>query len=71
MFKAKIYGKDIQANTLKGIKCKATKIANDYWKPYDEMEVIHTYDNGKVVKTKWVRINNKCPNGTITYGKWN
>ena len=25
----------------------------------------------KVVKTKWVRINNKCPNGTITYGKWN
>lgn len=66
MITAKLYGKEIQANTIKGIKCKATNIANDYWKPYDEMEA--TFESGRSVK--YIRINKKCPNGTITYGQW-
>lgn len=71
MFTAKIYGREIKANTLKGIKAKASRIANDYWKPIDEMEVIHTDSEGReVTRTKWVRINKKCPNNTITYGQW-
>lgn len=68
MFKAKIYGKDIQAKTLKGLKCKASKIANNYRKPFDEMFV--TGDDF-LPTLRFIRINKKCPNGTITYGKWN
>ena len=37
--KAVVYGQTITANTLQGIKCKASRIANAYWKPFDEIEV--------------------------------
>lgn len=71
MFTAKIYGKEIKANSLKGIKARASRIANLFYKPFDEMEVIHTdSESGEVIRTKWVRINKKCPNNTITYGQW-
>lgn len=70
MFTTKIYGKEIKANTLKGIKVQASRIANGYWKSIDEMEVLHTKEDGSVTRTKWTRINKKCPNNTITYGQW-
>lgn len=71
MFTAKIYGKEIKANTLKGIKVQASRIANAYWNSIDEMEVSHTDPkSGEVTRTKWTRINKKCPNNTITYGQW-
>lgn len=64
--KAVVYGQTITANTLQGIKCKASKIANAHWKSFDEMEVTmpcgHTF--------KYTRINRKCPDNTITYGQW-
>ena len=39
MFTAIIYGSEIKAKTLKGLKCKASKIANNYRKSVDEMVV--------------------------------
>ena len=67
MFTAKIYGREIQAKTIQGIKCKATKIANQYCNPVDEMFV--TRDGGQTLK--WTRINRKYPTGVIYYGEWN
>lgn len=73
MFTAEIYGREIKAKTLKGLKCKASKIANNYRKPFDEMVVtISERVQGfpKPFKFKLTRINKKCPNNTITYGQW-
>lgn len=73
MYTATIYGKEIQAKTLKGLKCKASKIANEYCKPFDEMVVtINRRVQGFPYppKFKLIRINRKCPNNTITYGQW-
>lgn len=73
MFTAEIYGREIKAKTLKGLKCKASKIANNYWKSVDEMVVtIHERVQGfpRPVTFKLTRINKKCPNSTIVYGQW-
>jgi len=67
MFTAEIYGREIKAKTLKGLKCKASKIANNYWKPFDEMFV--TGDDF-LQTLRFIRINKKCPNNTIVYGQW-
>lgn len=73
MFTAAIYGREIKAKTLKGLKCKASKIANNYRKPIDEMVVtIRERVQGfpHPATFKLTRINKKCPNGTIAYGQW-
>lgn len=67
MLTAVIYGKEIKAKTLKGLKCKASKIANNYRKPFDEMFV--TGDDF-FQALRFIRINKKCPNNTIVYGQW-
>ena len=68
MFTTTIYGKQIQAKTLKGLKCKASKIANQYCNSIDEMVVT---GDGLIQALTYIRINKKCPNNTITYGQWN
>lgn len=68
MFTAIIYGNEIKAKTLKGLKCKASKIANNYRKSVDEMVVT---GDGLIQALTYIRINKKCPNNTITYGQWN
>lgn len=68
MFTAEIYGREIKAKTLKGLKCKASKIANNYWKSVDEMQVTNDLFPDRIYKL--TRINKKCPNNTIVYGQW-
>ena len=68
MFTAKIYGKEIKAKTLRGIKMLASKIANRYCNPIDEMQVTNDLFPDRIYKL--TRINKKCPNNTITYGQW-
>lgn len=71
MFSTTLHGKEIKAKTLQGLKAQASRIANGYCNSIDEMEVIHTNsESGEVIRTKWIRINKKCPNNTITYGQW-
>ena len=73
MLTAAIYGREIKAKTLKGLKCKASKIANNYCKPFDEMVVtIHERVQGfpNPATFKLTRINKKSPNNTIVYGQW-
>ena len=73
MFTTTIYGKQIQAKTLKGLKCKASKIANRYHNTIDEMvvtisEKVQGFPNPATFKL--TRINKKSPNNTIVYGQW-
>jgi hypothetical protein len=70
MFSTTLHGKEIKAKTLQGLKAQASRIANGYCNSIDEMEVLHTKEDGSVTRTKWTRINKKCPNNTITYGQW-
>lgn len=67
MFTAIVYNKEIKANTIRGLKMLASKRANAYWRTFDEIDVTNESDN---TSFKLVRVNRKCPNGTITYGQW-
>jgi hypothetical protein len=70
MFVGKVYGKEIKSKSLTAVKRMASRIANGYWNAIDEMEVLHTKEDGSVTRTKWTRINKKRPNGSIAYGQW-
>lgn len=68
-----IYGITIIAKTMKDLKRKASIIANEKWSSFDEMKVL-IHDIGRSENTGLFtlrRINRKCPNNTIFYGKWN
>ena len=60
-----LYDKKITANTLRGLKMKASKIANNYFNPIDVMKV---YFEKK--EFNFIRRNKVYPNNTIEYGKW-
>lgn len=62
-----LYGQTIHANTLTGLKRKATTIANGYCNAIDEMMVNHPQIIGGV---KLTRFNKVCPNNTIVRGQW-
>ena len=64
-FKATLYGKSIQANTMQDLKRKASMIANPLFNVIDEMTV--EYDGGMA---NMRRINRKTPWNTITYDRW-
>lgn len=68
MFYGEIYGKQIEANTLAGLKTKASRIANRLFNSYDKM-IVTTDDAGARPATFW-RFNRKYPNNTIEYGEW-
>lgn len=65
MLKATIYGHSIEANTLTGLKRKASRIANMFCNTIDEM-IVET----SIGPAKFSRFNMKTPWGTITYGRW-
>ena len=68
-----IHGITVIAKTMKDLKRKASIIANQKWSSYDEMKVfshdIERCENTELFTLR--RINRKCPNNTISYGKWN
>ena len=68
MFTATVYHRVVKAKTLRGLKMLASKIANRYCNSIDEMFVT---GDGFNQTYKYIRINKKCPNNTITYGQWN
>lgn len=64
-FDGRLYGKTIFSPHLSGLKRKASRIANRFCRPVDEMEV----------KTPWgafrfVRINKITPCNTVERGVW-
>lgn len=65
-YTAKIYRRDIYADSMSGLKRQASIIANDMQQPVDEMMVFHPL-YGSV---KFIRINRKSPDGTFVPGKW-
>ena len=67
MFTAIIYKQTITAKTMRGLKMLASKMANRYRNSIDEMFVT---GDGFNQTYKYIRINKKCPNGTIAYGQW-
>lgn len=67
MFTATLYHRVVKAKTLRGLKMLASKIANRYCNPIDEMFVT---GEGFNQTYKYIRINKKCPNNTIVYGQW-
>ena len=67
MFTATVYNRVVKAKTLRELKMLASKIANQYYNPIDEMFI--TGDNLLQTLT-YIRINKKCPNNTIVYGQW-
>lgn len=65
MLNGKLYGETITAKTIRGLKRKASVIANRIYNPIDEMEAT----DGKTTVTLY-RINEKFPNNTIFRGEW-
>lgn len=65
MLTGKLYGETITANTMIGLKRKASIVANRQYNPIDEMEAT----DGKTTVTLY-RINEKFPNNTIFRGEW-
>lgn len=65
MWKATIYGQSIEANTITGLKRKASKIANVFNNSVDKMTV-----ETNIGPAIFHRFNKKTPWGTITYGRW-
>ena len=66
MYYGKLYGQEISANTLTGLKAKASKIANKFNYVIDRMEV--RTDQSSIVIFR--RFNKVYPNNTIEYGDW-
>ena len=66
MYYGKLYGQEIRANTLAGLKAKASKIANKFNHVIDRMEV--RTDQSSIVIFR--RFNKVYPNNTIEYGDW-
>lgn len=67
MFTAQLYGKMISGKTITEIKCKASRIANNYWNVVDRMEVT---DEQNGITMMFYRNNRKTPNNMIEYGTW-
>ena len=65
-YTAKIYGKDIYADSMAELKRQASIIANDMRQTVDQMTVFH-YLFGSA---KYIRINRKSPDGAFAPGKW-
>lgn len=71
MYQAVVYDNIIQSKTLRGIKMQASKIANGRFNSIDTMELVISKGYALANPVKFTRINKKCPNNTIEYGKWN
>lgn len=66
-----VYGQEVQANTLTGLKRKATSVANRYYNAVDELTVLMNTDTGYgAVKLVLTRTNKKSPNNEIRRGQW-
>lgn len=65
MWKATVHGRQIEANTLTGLKRKASAICNLFNNTFDEM-IVET----NIGPAKFTRFNKKTPWGTISYGRW-
>lgn len=67
MYEATIYKRKIRAKNMPDLKRKASRIANGYFRPVDEMEVLCDED-GTVCR--YARVNRAFPNNTIQRGTW-
>lgn len=65
-YTTRIYGRDIYANSMFGLKRQASIIANDMKQSVDEMTVFHPLYGS----AKFVRVNRKSPDGVFVPGKW-
>lgn len=65
-YTARIYERDIYANSIAGLKRQASIIANDMKQPVDKMTVFHPLYGS----AKFVRVNRKSPDGVFAPGKW-
>lgn len=64
---ATLYGRTVKANTITGLKRKASAVANGYFNPVDEMVVCCGPNNQE---STYMRINRTMPNNTIVRGQW-
>ena len=64
---------ELESKTLRGIKSKASRIVNNYWRTVNEMLVYlpaeHTID-GKPATITLTRIDKIYPNNTREIGTW-
>lgn len=64
---ATVYGQMVQAHTLTELKRRATRVANQFAYPLDEMQVCYGPANRTITYT---RVNRKAPDNTICRGQW-
>ena len=57
------------AETMRDLKRKASRIANNHFSTMDKMDVSH-YENGHEISVTYYRLNKKAPNNTIKRGEW-
>lgn len=73
MFIGTLYNKTIKANNMTTLERLASRIANNYFNSIDEMIVDYEDLEGNIFeqgRMKYIRRNQKYPNGTIIRGKW-